>query len=382
MNNTEKIRQICRDFEPLDAEKHDIFEFETISSGNSEPPVYIVSLLLNFLGFKKYGGIEKVKWLTMMKFKGFVFELHDYKFGVWTIAGLKSDIKEDKNRMEKLADEIKAIFINSAPHFDKELNKALISNIKKNNFYFNNVYRKLYNYYNFYYKKVNNGLRRVEKVRLSTKKEQIKTPFGEMSSIILADRKTGEDIPYFTFALMNSFFSLLEFWLDIFVIFEKPSINFLDFKKKNWQDKFKLVFDISDAEIKNIYGKLLDIKRKYRNPLSHGLNSEVSLLVAVPGEGLIPLSYEFLKETPHFSSMTIGIDKCKEAKDVFENFFSYIKKKVPYFYYFKYIENNFSIPRDEVNIEHIKSYMTSKKDFNDYIDGQLILGDMIDNREI
>jgi hypothetical protein len=142
----------------------------------------------------------------------------------------------------------------------------------------------------------------------------------------------------------------------------------VEFRSLSWKDRFKSVFDLEDVELKKLYDVIVEIKDSYRNPLTHGLNNEVNLLVPIEGEGIVPISYEFLNDKPHFTSKIISIEKSTEYLSTLDNFFNYLSKTEPYSFYWLYLQYDFNIPKSTSNVENLKSHMTSIEEFSDYLD--------------
>lgn len=117
----------------------------------------------------------------------------------------------------------------------------------------------------------------------------------------------------YSFALMTSFFSLLEYILEIFYLFQPRSIGLNEFRKKRWNDKFKYIFPIQqDSRIKKIYDTLREFKAKHRNPLTHGMLSEINYLVQMPPYGLKPISYEYLTGEVQYRDVQINKENALE----------------------------------------------------------------------
>ncbi len=49
------------------------------------PPSYMVRLVLREGGFTEYGPMDKIAWSYFLRYKGFDFEVRDWKNTTWTI---------------------------------------------------------------------------------------------------------------------------------------------------------------------------------------------------------------------------------------------------------------------------------------------------------
>lgn len=212
---------------------------------------------------------------------------------------------------------------------------------------------------------------------------------GKVKGFIIYDRyaviieEAEKEISNFSFALITIFFSILEFILEIFYLFQNRKIGLKDFKSKSWDFKFKYIFPIqNDKGIKKLYDAFREIKSKYRNPLSHGLLNEINYLIPVPLYGLKPISYEYLTDKIHYRDIPIKKEDAIQLKNNFDDFLNYIKKITPYNYYVLFLKFGFPVPIKEDKIKELKSEMTSIEEFLEYLMDRSEYENAIINREI
>jgi len=130
--------------EPQDDDS--IFSYKNVSTGNFDPPAYIVAFVFFFvLGYKNFGGFEKVWWHTYFRYNNILFLIRDYKFGTWSL-----EAKTDIEAAEDLVPELKGKIRSAARHADKILKTEFKAEIEKGQFYINNGYGKLRSTYEFY----------------------------------------------------------------------------------------------------------------------------------------------------------------------------------------------------------------------------------------
>jgi hypothetical protein len=376
MKEQKYIRELFKGLSFHEAIWQDYFEFQNITTGNFLPPAYIVKII--FIGVLKlgnYGKMEKVDWHTYFRYKDHVFLIRDFKFGSWTIACNKKN--EDAKEIVK---ELKGKIPKAARVVDKLLYKELKPEVEKENFYLTNVYHKLSSLYSFYAEKIKETITDYEK--FESKKEKLKSS-PHIAKTLNTRVGFESTILNYSFSLILSFFSILEFILDVLYAFEQPSIKYTEYKKRYWNERFKIVFDIkSNKKIKLLFDEFIRIKEDYRNPLSHGLTNEVNLLVHLPNTGLIPLSYEYLSHTAHFSFFGIKEQDAKRLIETFSQFFDFLKQEKPYLYYMHFLEYSFPIPLASKEIAKIKSYMTSYEDFKEHLYVRAQYEDALTNRDI
>jgi hypothetical protein len=159
--------------------------------------------------------------------------------------------------------------------------------------------------------------------------------------------------------------------------------SFVNYKKNNWYEKYKIIFPIHrNKEFKLIYDKLGQIKKKYRNPLTHGLTGDYSLLLPTPNSGLIPISYDYLSNNVAFIFNEISYENAKEIEELFEKFLQLLNKEDPFKYYTLFLQFGFPIPVNKNEIGEIKDKMNTYEDFKEELIDRARYEDLIRNRDI
>ncbi len=370
MTGESKISLILKDFKSFNPKSTDLSEFVNISIGNYNPPSYIVEVLLCGINkFKNYGREEKVLWHTYFNYKNCLFVIRDWKGSSWAL-----EVEKRDEKTIKLAEEIKKNIIKASELLNNLLIKELTVIKNRGDFYLNNVYHKLFPIYEFYKKKIYEIIKSYDK---KTKKLNPKNLSDILNPII----ERQKEIANYSFSLLLSFFSLTEFLFDVIYIFKKSGEGFFDFKELDWKKRFKVTFDLKDKEIKDFYEKFIAIRKKYRNPLTHGLTNEASLLVKWPSIGLVPISYKYLLNEICYDLFNVREEDALSIINKFDSFLKFIKKKKPYNFYMMYIKYGFPIPAVKKDISQIKKEMTTITNFKSYLDGKAEHETMIDNLE-
>lgn len=335
-----------------------IYTFQNVSTGNIDPPAYIAAFVfLAVLKFENYGSAEKVWWHTYFKYKNFPFLIRDYKFGSWSI-----ESKGDVEAAKRLAPEIRGKIQQASRYADKLLEREFKKNIEKGEFYINNAYHKLRNAYEFYRSETETTLKKLAKHqdKRSTEKARLHRAVQLHNEEINLENR----LVYRSFPLMTSFFSLLEFILDVFFAFEQLQLSFFEFRNLPWQERFKKVVPLkSGTNFTRLYEKIVNIKNQYRNPLAHGLTNESALLIPFPFAGLVPLSYEHLSKSIHFGYVQISAKSIQELLNTFSEFLNLISDQEPFCYYILYIESGFSIPVAKEAVSSLRAMMTDRDGF-------------------
>lgn len=204
MGIEQKIKQLFKDFKPLEAKDFSMPNSTCISSYNSSPPLYIISLIINVLEFKKYKEDEKINWFTAFKFNDCIFIVHDYKFNTWSIRIGEEQFDENNKEIEKTVNKIKKLFTEAAPLVDEELKKILINKLDANNYFFNNTFDTLMSVYNFYKNLVENGFKKHSEAKIERieKNEKYKF-FTKVYETIDHKHHAAQEVAYLTFSLMG-----------------------------------------------------------------------------------------------------------------------------------------------------------------------------------
>jgi hypothetical protein len=190
--------------------------------------------------------------------------------------------------------------------------------------------------------------------------------------------------------LINIFYSMTEFLFLSFFIFQSSTLPFSDFEsfnKKQWKDKFTIVFqnrstiikENEKKELDSLYNYFVDLKRRYRNPLNHGFTKS-SLLISLPPLGNIPYTLEQIKDI-NIIGNEIEPNLAKEIYERIDDFFRVLDKIEPFCFYMYYLKYMYHIPTNNDLIK-FKNEMTTMENFKSYIDDVVMLEDSKINRDI
>lgn len=370
----EKIKEIFYDLIPIrDAIESLFFGNNKIVKKIYHPPSYIIKILfLGILSCYDFGDFDKIYWHTYFSYKNVTFLLHDYKFGSSTIK-----YQDDDPEKRKIADELIHKIEIASKLIDKELRIYLEKELLKDNFFLKNSYNDLISIYQFYKEKYV----KTRKILNSFVKSEHDSNIG-IADLLNKRWSLERESQYYMFALVISFFSLSEFLLIPMLCFSEKKISYYEFKELSWSERFLEIFDIkSSKEISQIYTNLLEIRRDYRNPLSHGLWSDYEqLLVPFKNFGLVPISYEFMKKTMLFG-LNLGIPT-EKILNTFNNFFDYLNSDSWFKLIIKYLDYSFPIPFNKKNIDTIKMFMRNENEFEKYLEDRAEYEDAVTNRMI
>jgi hypothetical protein len=378
MSNKSKLISAMSGIEPYEPQDDDsIFSYKNVSTGNYDPPAYIVAFVFFFvLGYKNFGAFEKVWWHTYFRYKNIPFLIRDYKFGTWSLEA-KTDIEVAK----KLVPELKGKIRSAARHADNILKAEFKAEIEKGQFYINNGYGKLRSTYEFYLEETKAAVAALDEfvVQEALKKHNMQEIADSHNRRIHLETL----VTYRTIPLINTFFSLLEFLLDVFYAFQQPELSFFEYRNLSWQDRFKRTIPLQPgSDFTKNYERLVNIRSQYRNPFTHGLTNESSLLVPFSFAGLVPVSYEHLSNTVHYGLVQMSSNTVKEIITILSDFLDLIANEEPYCYYLLYLDYGFPVPIARQAVESIIKEMTDYEGFEQYLQGRSRYEDAVINRDI
>ncbi len=378
MNDKSKLLLAMSGIEHYEPKEEDFHTpFTNVSTGNTFPPDYIVAFVFfSLLEFKNYGELEKILWHTYFLYKDCPFLIRDYKFGSWSL-----ESSGGINTAKALVPEIAGKIQNASRYADRLLQLEFKKQIDQGEFYINNSYGKLRRMYEFYVSEVQSAFYNLMafQTKLTTEKHDFKGISDRSDERLHLENA----ITYRSFPMMLSFFSLLEFILDVFYAFGQPELLFDDFHCLTWQERFKKVVSLKPrTDMTALYEKLVNIKTQYRNPLTHGLTNKSSLLVLFPFAGLVPVSYKHLSNTIHFGFVQISQVSAREMMETFAAFLDLIADEEPYSYYILYSEYGFHIPIIKQEVSAIRGEMNDYKSFEKYLQAKSEYQDMVMNRDI
>ncbi|MFW9998031.1 MAG: hypothetical protein ACFFD4_38670, partial [Candidatus Odinarchaeota archaeon] len=266
----------------------------------------------------------------------------------------------------------------------------------------NNIFPKLLGAYNYYKREIFRNVQIIEENK--TRKEvdeqineeqgenenQEKIP-GQLKAILDSldiYLEHSSNISNLCYGLILVFFSLSQFVLEMIYLLENPDEDIFSFKKQirrggGWDALYKRVLDFNhDRKLEEMYYDLQKIKRKYRNPLAHGLNDEISLLVPFLGKYLVPSSYHLLNNNLYHGLFQFEKEEANEIITSFDKFFVALESIDPFTCHMAYLKSGMNIPMDVNELKELKSRMTSCKEFNEYIERELYKQEKIINREL
>jgi hypothetical protein len=348
------IRRINNLLTNFEASNKSIDEFrEQIDS--FQIPTYMILLVLSLNKIPTYGKFGKSFFTCTIRYKDIDFMLKDIK---GYMCRIYSTHKSDKIKL--LSEEIRTKIVKACDLLDGILSEELMEKVLAGNFFIDNS--QSYIHLRRHFERLKKDLNR-QLVQSEMRKE-----FSKLSDLLNFQQESTLRIEEICFSLLNVFFSLTDFIFVIFDIMEDNAPTWKNsnkFMHLNWNEKFKKVLDVKNNQIKFFYDKLLDFKNTIRNPFSHGIIGEYSLLVHLDVIGLVPLSYK--KFIPGFQIFGVDSKKAREITKITTEFVNFLESNSPYNFYMTYLSYSLPIPIEKQSLAELKSEMTDIDTFTNFV---------------
>lgn len=339
----------------------------------TDPPSYIVGLLLyGVAGFHRGHG-DKSSWEVRLVYKGRRFRLWDYRRWSWSIGPVTSEVLDDE-----ATDEFQKKISQAAQRLDTALQPVLRKKVEEGSFYVVNSSRQLRGGCEHFRDMLRRSLVDLEEWRRTPVPQTADDPNLAVTrgrGVTITESplrnehlsrqfRLAEAISYNALAALAFFFSYVELLMDaLFAFLDRRSMSYTDFRKETWADRFKLVLPVaSDKNLRTLYEGLLELKR-VRDQVLHGLGGDPALLVPMGPIGLVPLSYKDLNEQVHYNFEPVDEQNATRILDLLDAFDVWIEANDASWFVQRWVDLQFEIPFEPGRVAMVKSWMTSREDY-------------------
>jgi hypothetical protein len=368
------LAAILRDFEPWkDPDRDHQWGGPQVQLSKEQvrvlPPYSIFLALVTFSNYPYYGHREKIAWTVPVRFKGIPYLISHQKFGLRIHPANPS---ETNRKLEEvmIGRLLHAVHITDAlvkPFAEEQVRAGKVTIDNQGTLYRGK--------YEFFRAKAEECYERPEKME------------GE-APLITINRKFKADREGFFYAsaALEGYFSYLEHLLVLvlaFCDFDPAKDNLVEFITSFWTEKFQRIFDLgSDNAAEQVYHPLLQIKEKFRNPLSHGgFDRDATMLYFhVPGLGAVPMSLSRQAESIHFGFNPIEGVSFKQVCAVLDRadeFFTTGPKRLQT----HCVMSGICISFSEQSVQRYRKAVESKETADAFVDYQLIEMDNATNMD-
>jgi hypothetical protein len=270
------------------------------NAGRSLPPYYLVYfLLVNLLRFKDMGRCEKIAWAIPATINGTTLMIEYRKMGL----GIFIKDAADEAAAEAAAKCIYAGVKAAKPYFESLADAAA----KGSTLNVNNKARGLYERFAYFadrYAAKSSEAETRKGMRIET---EMLTRKGVTPAVLVSfpSLQLIAEARWYATAAIEAFYSWTEHIFILAAILKGKIATGEDVAKvagAEWKDKFKLAFDINDADTKDFYDRLLILRAQVRNFVAHGAFGKNGEAMSFHSDtGAVPLLLPHRLSKDHFA---------------------------------------------------------------------------------
>lgn len=269
-------------------------------AGGPLPPYYLVYfLLVKLLGFKDMGRWEKVAWAIPATINGTTLMIEYRKMGL----GIFIKDAADEAAAEAAAKCLRAGVRAAEPYFVSLADAAA----KGSDLNVNNKARELdrrFTYFADRYaaKTAEAETRKDESIRTAM---PIYADIPNAVSVSFPSLELLDEARWYATAAIEAFYSWTEHVFILAAILKGKIATgeaVADLAEAKWDEKFKLVLDINNADTKNFYDQLVTLRRQVRNFVAHGaFGRDKQALSFHSSTGAVPVLLPLRRNEQHFT---------------------------------------------------------------------------------
>jgi hypothetical protein len=342
-----------------------------LEDGIIDPPSYMAKMALVLGGrFKWYKSHEKSGWQVYVRYKGISYSLEDWKNYSWSISAETGDAETVLG-----ASELKKKIAGAAKRMGRIVAEYGSQRLRSGQFFILNNYPKIRNAcYHFRYHIQSEQESRKKREASYRKPKAVEKLVDRLNESIASDTR----IAVAGYAMVGLYFSSLEVLFDVMFAFGERQTEYVTFRRLSWAKRFKTVLPPSSTpELARLYQRLLALKQNYRDTIFHGLGGDESLLIPLPGAGLVPISYETLTRSIHFRPTMMDVEFALEALHLSDEFDAWLESTTPYSHHLEFARFGFPIPLYGERLDEVKDAMAGPRDFTEWLEEQATIEDYL-----
>lgn len=345
-------------------------EYERISIKRETLPVpaLLYLLLIRILRFKLCPRPDKTHWILNFKYREINCMVAYQKFGL--------NLYIEKNMYsENVYNEILKKFNKAITYMEKNwLQDYVKQKMKEGDVHVENNFIKLSNMYHYFRNKAEESFL----VNKDIKNDSLN--FGDFPST--NSKRTNEGF-YNTIAMIEAYFSRFEYFFIFCIAFnEVEKHNIADFYKKDWSEKFKIIFPLSIKEHKLFYDEISHMKDNYRNTFAHGMfnrNGE-PFHCFLYNAGIVPITLSNYKNSVHFNFHPIQEIDFQEICSTFDKIDNWLQNKAK-IYEWEYANSGLPLFFNDEFKRKIRENSSSMEVFKKFIQYESLYRDIIENAD-
>jgi len=326
-------------------------------------PQLIFYLLNGLMKYKSGHRYDKIHWILYFLYENKKCAIALEKFGLRLYLENKDDYKNIIKKINKAVNYIEK----------KILQDYAKKQMQNGNLTISNHFNQLSNMY-YYFREEANDIYSEQEPPLSI--DDMSTYFNS----IMIKNNTGF---YNTFSMIEAYFSRFEHFLAYCLFFNTDrTINIYNFYKKDFSEKFKIIFPLNIHKNKLFYDEINIIKEKYRNTFSHGMFSKNGepFYFQLDNAGMIPANLSNFKDSPHFNFVPTDNIKYEEICEQFDKIDNWLEFESSPFAW-KYAESGLLLSFSNDFYNKVAPYLEDIEDFQEFIKAEQMYSDMIENAD-
>lgn len=326
-------------------------------------PQLIFFLLNKCMKFKLGYRHDKMHWILYFSYENKKCAIALEKFGLRLYL---EDKDSYSNIIKKINKAVNYIEKNILQDYAKQ-------QMQNGNLMISNHFNQLSNMY-YYFKDEANKIYSKKESDFNT--DDISTYFNN----VMTNSNTGF---YNTFSMIEAYFSRFEHFLAYCLFFNTDrTINIYNFYKKDFSEKFKIIFPLNIQQNKLFYDEINMIKEKYRNTFSHGMFSKNGepFYFKLDNVGMIPANLSNFKDSPHFNFVPTDNIKYEEICEQFDKIDKWLELESSQFAW-KYAESGLSLSFSNEFFQKVELYLSDLDAFEEFIQNENMYNDMIENAD-
>ena len=349
----------------------------TVNLADKLPLPYMASLAL-LLGTECKFTLrphEKTAWICRMIFRGIPLQLEHAKFGM--------HLSMPTDTSQELVNEFLKLLTGAFSLVDRALEPIIETQTKAGHFSIPSLFYKLDSKYRFFRERAeaaysahpDHSNREIEQMFEDAVAAVRKEP-TETTSIGKTYRpmeRMWEGF-YYGSAAIEAYFSRLEYLMIVtlaFTTFDPIKSDLLELIGSSWKAKIKAALDLTaNKEAQRLYDSLLQIKRRYRDPLAHGgLDRDGSeLYVHIPKFGAVPVLLSRYEGSLHYNLVPVTDVSFREACRVFDNLDNYLQSHAPERYAYKWARYGMQVAFDKDSLAGYRAATSSDEAFDEFLE--------------
>jgi hypothetical protein len=247
---------------PVKGRQYAFQGYRTVA-GKDLPPYYLVYfLLVDLLRFPAGGREEKVAWTISLDLDGRFARIEYRKMGLGIIS---SKLPEDEEAARRIVELVKRGISKAAPYFEHLAAQA----IQRSDLNITNNSRSLFDRYQYL-----RSLQSDKSAEADARKdEHISKRKGRAVHITFPAVQLRREAGWLAISAIEAFFSWTEHVLIHIAVLRgvlTTGEQVADLAAAEWSEKFKKVFDMTNADAQKHYNSMRTIRQEIRNFIAHG----------------------------------------------------------------------------------------------------------------